>query len=135
MSTYSNYYIFEWLNDDDIYSIINYCKIRKYNTWDIIMKEWDVSNWEAYIIKSWVVNIFIENNFVAKIDTWNIFWEIALIREEPRSATAIAKEPLECIVIDADSIFELISKDNKLNKIIVNRIESNIEKNLWIFKG
>lgn len=134
MSIYDSYYIFEWLDDEVITSILETSKTRKYDIWETIIKEWEESNWEAYIINSWSVNIFIDNNFVAKIEKWNIFWEYALIREEPRTATVVVNDTLECIVIDIDSLFKLLEQDNRLSKILITRITENIEKNLWVFK-
>lgn len=127
-------YIFEWLDEDTVISILKNSKIRSHKEWDRIIKEWDIWGQEAYIIVSWVVDVYIEDKFVKKLNKWNIFWEYALIRDENRTATVIADSDVTCIILHIDSLIQIASDDIKLNKIMISRINENIEKKLWIFK-
>ena len=134
LSELKSLYIFEWLDSDTVISILNNSKIRNYKEWDRIIKEWDVWGQEAYIIVSGTVDIYIEDKFVKKLSKWNIFWEYALIRDENRTATVIADTDVTCIILHIDSLIQIASDDIKLNKIMISRINENIEKKLWVFK-
>jgi len=127
-------YIFDWLDLNTITSIIENSKVRGYNEWDRIIREWDSWAKEAYIIISWIVDVYIENKFLKKLWEWNIFWEYALIRDENRTATVIADTKVSCIILDLNSLIKIASDDIKLNKIMLSRINENIEKKLWVFK-
>ena len=127
-------YIFEGLDSDVVISILKNSKLRSYKEWDRIIKEWDIWGQEAYIIVSWVVDVYIEEQFVKKLNKWNIFWEYALIRDENRTATVIADTDVTCIILNINSLIQMASDDIKLNKIMISRINENIERKLWVFK-
>lgn len=127
-------YIFEWLDYKTISYIIDNSNIRKYKEWDMIIKEWDDWAQEAFIIISWIVDVYIDNKFIKKLWEWNIFWEYALIRDELRTATIIADTEVICIILDLSSLIKIASDDIKLNKIMLSRINENIEKKIWVFK-
>jgi CRP-like cAMP-binding protein len=57
-----------------------------------------------------------------------MFWEIALLNEEARTATVRAITNLELIVITLSDLIEMInSDDNIINKQIIKRIEENLK--------
>lgn len=119
--------IFEWIEKDTIKKIINECEVREYTDWEIIIMEWENSNWEWYIIKSWNVEIIIWGKRVAELGTWDIFWEIALLNEESRTATVRATRDLKVFVLNIDHLMELINNwSNLINKTILSRIEENL---------
>lgn len=127
-------YIFEWLESEVIVSILKNSKIRSYKSSEAICREWDKEAKEAFIIVSGNVNVYIDAKFVKKLSKWDIFWEYALIREEERTATVVAETDTTCIILNLDSLVKMASDDIKLNKIMISRINENIEKKLWIFK-
>ena len=93
----------------------------------MIIVEWEESNWEWYIIKSWRVSIRIGWAPIAELWAWDIFWEIALLNEEPRTASVIVNGDLEVIILTLDNLIDLInSDDNQVNKTIMRRIEENL---------
>ena len=121
--------IFNWFNKEIVDQIVNSCEIREYQRWEIIVVEWQESNWEWYIIKTWKVAISIKWQRIAELNEWDIFWEIALLNEEVRTATVKAEAKLEVIVLSMDWLIEIINNDeNALNKTILRRIEENIER-------
>lgn len=128
---YENIYsleIFKWINKKIVDGIVNSCPTRKYKKWTIIIKEWEQSNWEWYIIKKWKTGININNLKIAELWVWNLFWEIALLNEENRTASVTALEDIEVIVLSLENLIEMINNDsNKINKLIMNRIEENIK--------
>lgn len=68
-----------------------------------------------YIIRSGTVQIFIENYQGDKIilkenQPGDIFGDISLLDGGPRTATVVATEETECLVLDRDQLLELIRK-------------------------
>lgn len=121
--------IFEGIEKNTVDFIINNCEIRSYNKWAILMSEWDNSNQEGYILKSWKVSINIHEQDIKKLDEWDIFWEIALLNEETRTATVTAIKNIQVIVLKLEHLIEMInSDDNRINKKIISRIEENLER-------
>jgi len=124
-----NLEIFKWIDHDVVDGIIWQCEERRYNEWEMIVIEWEESNWEWYILKSGKVSISINSFKIAELNSWDIFWEIALLNEENRTATVKALSDLEVIVLSIDHLIEMINNDeNKINKTIMQRIEENINR-------
>lgn len=122
-----NLEIFRWISPEVVDHIISNCKTRTYSVWELVLAEWESSNWEWYIIKSGKVLISINWKDVKELNAWEIFWEIALLNEEPRTATVKALSDLEVIVLAYDDLIEMINNDeNKINKTIMERIEEDL---------
>lgn len=120
--------IFEGIGKDVVDNIVENCETRKILNWEIIIAEWEESNWEWYILKHWKVWISINWNRIAELSHWDIFWEIALLNEEQRTATVIAMTDIEVIVLKLEHLIEIINNDsNKINKKIMKRIEENLK--------
>ena len=120
--------IFTWIDHDVIEKIILNCKEKRFLEWEMIMIEWEKSNWEGYIIKSWSVSIGIWWKHIAELTAWDIFWEIALLNEEPRNATVSAISDIEVIILNLENLIEMINNDeNKINKEIMRRMEENLK--------
>lgn len=124
-----NLEIFKWIDRSVIDSIILECEERIYSAWEMIIIEWEESNWEWYILKSWKVSIWIGWTRVAELNAWNIFWEIALLNEEERTATVTAITDIEVIILSIDNLINMINNDDdRINKTIIKRIEENINR-------
>ena len=121
--------IFEWIDKEIIDNIIKNCEVRKYLQWEIIIMEHEESNWEWYILKSGNVEIIIWGQKVAELGFWDIFWEIALLHEENRTATVRALKDCEVLVLNFDHLMDLINNgSNLINKTILSRIEENLTR-------
>ncbi len=124
-----NLEIFKWIDKSVIDSILLECEERKYSAWEMIIIEWEESNWEWYIIKNGRVAIWIKWQKIAELSAWNIFWEIALLNEEERTATVTALTDIEVIVLSIDNLINMINNDDDtINKTIMTRIEENINR-------
>ena len=100
---------------------------RSFKDWENILTKWDESNGEWYIIKSWSVSVSIDWNEIKTLNEWNIFWEIALLNEEERTATVTAKWDLTVLVLNLDDLVNMINNDdNTINKKIMWRIKENL---------
>lgn len=120
--------IFHWFDKEIVDSIVNNCELRKYNLWELIIVEWEESNWEGYILKRGKVAISIGGKRIAELNPGDIFWEIALLNEENRTATVSAVTELEVIVLNLENLIEIINNDeNNINKLIIERIEENLK--------
>lgn len=122
--------IFSWVEKEIIDEILNNSLIEIFDAWEIVIREWHFSNWKWYIIKSWEVEVSIKWNFVARLWEWEIFWEIALLNEDERTATVKALTDLETIVISQESLLEIVDNWNiSVNQDVMNRIEENLKNN------
>ncbi len=127
--TIYNLEIFKWITNDVIDNIIQNCENREYPKWEMIIMEWEKSNWEWYILKKWKISISILGSKIAELNSWDIFWEIALLSEEERTATVTALSDIEVIVLSIDNLIDMINNDeNKINKTIMKRIEENLNR-------
>ena len=121
--------IFKWIEKNIVEKIILNCKDRFFKEWEIIIKEWDESNWEWYILKNGKVSILIKWKQITELNEWDIFWEIALLNEEKRIATITAISDIEVIILNYNNLIEMIDHDeNFINKKILSRIEENIDR-------
>lgn len=124
-----NLEIFKWIDKNIVEEIILAAPEKTFESWEIILLEWSESNWEWYIIKSWKVKVMIKGQKIAELHSGNIFWEIALLNEEERTATIETIDQTEVIILTLDNLINLINNDaNNINKEIIRRIEENIEK-------
>ncbi len=123
-----NLKIFRWIDKKVVENIILNSNEKSFSESEIIMLEWEESNWEWYIIKSWCVNISIWWKHIADLSQWNIFWEIGLLNEEKRTATVTANSDVEVIILTLDTLIEMINHDeNFINKEIIRRMEENLK--------
>lgn len=122
--------IFQWVEKDVVNTILEKSEKENYHPWDIILQQWDESNGKWYIITSGEVDIIIDQNYRTTLWEWNIFGEIALLNEEQRTATVLAKTDLEVIILTQDSLIDLINNGNySINANIMDRIEENLKNN------
>lgn len=120
--------IFQWVDKNIIDEIINNSPKEVYNADSVIISQWDENNGKWYILLSWTVNIIIDGEYRTSLWEWNIFWEIALLNEEERTATVQAKTDIECLIISQETIFNLINNGNySINADIIERIEENLK--------
>lgn len=121
--------IFAGLDANIIDNIIDGCSTKTFHEGEMILLEWEESNWEWYILKDGHVAISIQWQHVAELSTWDIFWEIALLNEELRTATVTAVGDAEVIILKIENILEMIASGNTLiNKTVMERIEENLER-------
>jgi CRP/FNR family cyclic AMP-dependent transcriptional regulator len=76
---------------------------------DVIFREGDEAR-ELFVIKRGQVRIQIDNRTIADLSADNIFGEMALIDNEPRSATAVAVTDVELIAVSEKQFLFLVSQ-------------------------
>jgi CRP/FNR family transcriptional regulator, cyclic AMP receptor protein len=87
----------------------NSVETRSLRAGDVIFREGQQAN-ELFVIKSGHVRIQVGNKAIAELSTDNIFGEMALIDNEPRSATAIAITDVELVPISEKQFLFLVSQ-------------------------
>ena len=126
--TIYNLAIFRWIEKETVDSIILNCDEENFSAGEIIITQWEESNWKWYIIKNGSVKVSINWKKIVELTQWNIVWEIALLNEEERTATVEAITDTTMIVLTLDNLIDMINSDeNNINKEIMRRIEENLE--------
>jgi len=123
--------LFEWIDLEYINMIVDNSRRIELNTWERIINQWDISDWSAYIIQEWSVRVEIDNNEISKINEGEIFWEIALITDEPRVATIITETNVVLLKIDKELLHTIIKKFKNwkdIQEVLMKRILENIKK-------
>lgn len=120
--------IFEGIDDTIVQQILDQAERVEFWPGTIILEQGQASNGKGYIIEEWIVDVWVNGVSSAKLSVGDIFWEIALLNEEERTATIVSETPVRAIVLSQKILFTMIENDNNLiNKEIIRRIEQNIE--------
>lgn len=95
----------------------------------LVVKEGDDANC-AYLIQSGSVSVFTYNDGqrmeLAEFDVGQIFGELALIFDEPRSASVIANEDCNLIVITRQTLKQKLDNSDPTVKAIVEMLTKRI---------
>jgi len=91
----------------------------------VIFREGEVAE-ELFVIKSGYVRIQVGNRIMAELSADSIFGEMALIDNEPRSATAVAITDVELVPISEKQFIFLVSQTPyfalKVMRILAQRL-------------
>ncbi len=122
--------LFEWIDLEYVNMIVDNSRRVEYIKDDVIIVEWDKSDWAAYIIQKGSVNVIIDWEVKNVIEEGWFFWEIALITDEPRTATVMANDNLVLLKIDKELLHTIIKKFKngvEIQKTLMSRIKDNIK--------
>jgi|SRR5580692_3292443 CRP/FNR family cyclic AMP-dependent transcriptional regulator len=87
----------------------NGIETRSFRAGDTIFREGEDAL-DLFVIKSGQVRIQVGNRTVAELASETIFGEMALIDDEPRSATAIAATDVELVPVSEKQFLFLVSQ-------------------------
>ena len=87
----------------------NNIDVQPFKAGSVIFREGDEAH-ELFVIKSGQVRIQIGNRTVTELAADSIFGEMALIDNEPRSATAIAVTDVELVAVSEKQFLFLVSQ-------------------------
>jgi len=121
--------LFEWIDLEYINMIIDNSRRLELGLGEVIINQWDISNWSAYIIQEWSVRVEIDNSEVNIINEGEIFWEIALITDEPRVASIITETNVILLKIDKELLHTIIKKFKNwkdIQEVLIKRILENM---------
>ncbi|MDA9129225.1 cyclic nucleotide-binding domain-containing protein [Candidatus Gracilibacteria bacterium] len=121
--------IFEGIDDSVVQDILDTAKRENFKPGEVIMEQGDHPNGTGYIVESGSVDVWVNMAETALLEAGDIFGEIALLNEEPRTATIVAKTEVTAIILSQDVLFHMIANDdNSINKEIMRRMEENLEQ-------
>ena len=110
-------------------SLLSIAQRRLYKTGDIIFMQGDRPTC-AYIVRSGLVRIanIVDGNthILATIIPNQVFGELALVSNKSRTATAMAIEPTELVVVTAETFKEKIGNLDTFMKYWVNYLIKRI---------
>lgn len=120
--------LFEWIDWTFLNLLVDNSKRLKINSWEYVIRQNEENNHFAYFIQKWDVDIEIDWKFIKTIWEWELFWEIALITNEKRTASVKAKTDLILLQINKVILKKMIKELpnwKETQKTIFNRIMEN----------
>jgi CRP-like cAMP-binding protein len=120
--------LFEWIDSVFLNTLVDNSTRLKINSWEYILKQFDENNHFAYFIQQWDVEIEIDWNIIKTVWEWEIFWEIALITNEKRTASVKATTDLVLLQINKVILEKMIRELpnwKEIQKTIFSRIMEN----------
>ncbi len=115
--------LFSALNARELRQVLQVTEVVQYNDRQIIVREGEQGE-QLYIVLSGQVEVMRSGNPVARLDPGEHFGEMALIRNQPRSASARALGATQLMVIHRKDFFEILRTEHRL-----------AVKLLWQFTG
>jgi len=123
-------YLFKDVNTNLAHNIIDNSRTIEVKEDEEIIKQWDKSDNNAYIIKSWIAHVVIDWRNIKTLKAWDIFGEIALITDEPRIATIKAITNMKLLKINKNLLFDIIKQFpnwDEIQKTMIKRITENLK--------
>ena len=100
---------------------------QSFKAGSVIFREGDEAR-ELFVVKSGQVRIQIGNRTVAELGADSIFGEMALIDNEPRSATAVAVTDVELVAVSEKQFLFLVSQTPyfalKVMRVLAQRLRA-----------
>jgi len=98
---------------------------QSFKAGSVIFQEGDEAR-ELFVVKSGQVRIQIGNRTVTELGADSIFGEMALIDNEPRSATAVAVTDVELVAVSEKQFLFLVSQTHyfalKVMRVLAQRL-------------
>ena len=106
--------LFQLLDDQERATLAEILDVRDYETGDTIFSFGDAGD-SLFVVRSGSVQVFVENTEGEKIILGenlpgDLFGEISLLDGGSRTATAVATEKSECLVLNRADLLELITQ-------------------------
>jgi len=115
--------LFSALNARELRQVLQVTEVEQYIDRQMIVREGEQGE-QLYIVLSGQVEVMRSGAPVARLDPGEHFGEMALIRNQPRSASARAMGPTQLMVIHRKDFFEILRTEHRL-----------AVKLLWQFTG
>ncbi|MDD5197866.1 MAG: cyclic nucleotide-binding domain-containing protein [Candidatus Gracilibacteria bacterium] len=123
-------YIFEGLTQKQIAYFIMMSETLHFNKGATIISEGDVSDNRAYLIESGSVDIYRHDAKIDSLHAGDIFGEMALITNEPRTARVVSNTDTEVLAFNKDE-FLMLYKQSGLYEDIKSKILMRVKDNFY----
>jgi CRP-like cAMP-binding protein len=125
-----NLYIFEGFSEAEVayFLLMSQTQYRKIG--ETIIHEAEQSNGCAYYVNRWVVKVTQSGKELANLGPGSFFGEIALITDEPRTATVEALEETELQVFMKDDFLTLLRRSvhsEEMRTEVMRRIKERVK--------
>ncbi len=115
------------LHFDELDLLIKALRKRKVAPGTVIIKQGDVGD-AFYLISYGKVSVHIKKGLisqkkVAELTDGSFFGEMALVTDEPRTATVIAEEPTELFVLYKSDFKKILLKNPKISVVISQELQ------------
>ncbi len=124
--------LFAELDDRELASIATIAKTRRYAKDDVIFHESEMGDVFCLIregqVKVTMISPEGKEIILAMFGPGDFFGEMALLDDEPRSATIIATEPLELVTIWRGDFLQILSENFSITRKILAELSRRIRK-------
>ena len=94
-----------------------FCQKQWLRDQEILFRQWDEAQ-AMYLIKSGILEVYRDNEYIVSLQPWDIVWEIAFIEKWAlRNATVLSKWESELITIINFSIDQIFQKNPQLYEV------------------
>jgi serine/threonine protein phosphatase PrpC len=105
--------LFRPLNDREILRVLQVTDVASFRDGDTVIRDGERGE-ELFIVLAGEVKVFRGEHEVARLKPGEHFGEMALIRNQPRSATVISNGDSELIKLSRTEFFEIVRKEPEL---------------------
>jgi CRP/FNR family cyclic AMP-dependent transcriptional regulator len=125
--------LFAKVDDDTLDLCASSLRIRRYRKHETIFHQGDPGD-SLYIIESGSVKIVLpspggeEGAIIATLSRGDFFGELALLDGAPHSATAVAIEPTESLVLRRDRFDELVENEPQLRRALFAALVTELRR-------
>ncbi len=116
----------ELLDDNDIEAISKEGQVNYYGQEDVIVRQHEPSD-SLYLIIEGRCTVYVNDRLISHMETGDLFGEMGVIQETPRSATIIAIEPTKAIRIDA-ATFKKMLYNQKMSNWLLNLLTDRLKR-------
>ncbi|MEW6570397.1 MAG: GNAT family N-acetyltransferase [Nitrospirota bacterium] len=127
-----NVSIFEGLGDNEIGFIRAICRERRYGAGELVFQAGEPSK-DLFILMEGKIAIVSGEDSQSQLAEFNegeVFGEMALLDKEPRSASAMCKDPSTLLVISYGDFHHLIERYPELGKKVIHNIARTLSQRL-----
>jgi signal transduction histidine kinase len=129
-ATLRSAYFFHELSDHDLTRLEAACHAQRWAEGDVIFEEGDAAD-RFYIVTGGSVEVWKDHgspdrDLLAVHGEGNLFGEMALVDDLPRSATVVAREPTDALYIGRDDFHAILSENSSIALSIMANISSMV---------
>ncbi|MCA9583157.1 MAG: Stp1/IreP family PP2C-type Ser/Thr phosphatase, partial [Myxococcales bacterium] len=115
--------LFRFLTYRELVSLLNYTDVRRFEVGQRVCEEGEQGD-ELYVVLEGSVRVQTGTTILSDLGSGEHFGELSLVDRAPRSATVVAQEQTQVLVLTRKNFFDLIRRDHEL-----------AVKLLWSFLG